>query len=218
MQESTPKSKKAVAYQEIKSRLLNGTYSLQDPLVERQLCQDLGLSRTPIREALFELASDGFVEIIEGKGVFVRKVSLRDLVELFEVRLALETLAIRLFTERSSPDNIRHLRSIFDTAEEALSTGNNEKFMEYDMYFHKFIAHESKNTRLEKTITSNYDLVQLMANSVRNDPELCRIASQNHRAIMEAIEKRDKQAAIQCMEEHIMQVMRYHQDKYYLFG
>lgn len=113
-------SKKEIAYQGIRQMILSGKYTPSDTLPERQLCQELGVSRTPVREALQALVNDGMLEIIEGKGVVVRKVNLRDLIEIFELRLALESLAVYLFVERATADTVAQLRRIFDTAEQAL--------------------------------------------------------------------------------------------------
>ena len=93
-------TKKKYAYDEIKKLIIENEIPKDAPLVERQLSELIGLSRTPIREALRDLANDGMVEIIEGKGVYVKGIDFKDMVELFEVREALECMAIRLFVER----------------------------------------------------------------------------------------------------------------------
>lgn len=214
---SAPMSKKQLAYERIKSMLVNGELKPQESLVERQLCQKLGVSRTPVRQALQALVSDGFLEIIEGKGVFLRKVNLRDLVELFELRLALESLAMYLFVERATSDTIAHLHQIHDAAGNALAEMDHEKFMDHDMQFHSYIALESKNSRLRETIESNYDLIRMMAISARDDSELCQLAFDNHSAILEAVERRDKMAAANCIADHITQIKQYHQNRFYLY-
>lgn len=210
------KTKKQFAYDRIKEMIISGRFSPRDALVERQLCQELGISRTPVREALQALVNDGMLES-DGKGIFLRQVNLRDLIELFELRLALESLAIHLFVERATDDDIAQLRSLFETAEAALQADDHNKFMEYDMQFHSFIASGSKNHRLCETIESNYDRIHFMAVSVRNDPVLCRMASENHAQIMRAVEQRDKDAAVQCMIKHINEVKSYHQNRFYLY-
>ena len=104
--ESSGISKKQRAYNGIKDMIIKGKLKKETPLVERQLCDILGISRTPVREALRELAKDGLVEIIDGKGVYVKKLDFRDMVEIFEVREALEGMSIRLFIERADEDMI----------------------------------------------------------------------------------------------------------------
>lgn len=215
---SPTKTKKDIAYVGIKDMIINGRFDSRDPLVERQLCQELGVSRTPVREALQALVNDGLLENVEGKGIFLHQVSLRDLIELYELRLALEALATYLFVERSTDAEVKHLRNIFELADAALREDDHEKFMEYDMQFHGFIAAESKNQRLCETIESNYDRIHMMALSARNDPELCQIALDNHTAIMQAIEQRDKDAASMAMVRHIDQVKSYHQAHFYLYA
>lgn len=210
-------NKKLYAYEKIKEMLLNGEISSADPIIERQLCQQLGISRTPVREALQSLINDGLLTTIEGKGVFLRQANLRDIAEVSEVRLALESLAVFLFVERATNETIQALRAIFDTAETALAQNDHARFMDCDMEFHLYIAQESKNIRLKEAINSNYTFIRYMAASVREDPEICSLASDNHAAIMEAIERRDKEAAAKCMAEHLRQVKIYHQNRYYLF-
>ena len=211
------KSKKELAYDAIKDMLLSGKINSNTPISERQLCQELDVSRTPVREALQALANDGLLDIIEGKGVVRSKVNMRDLIELYELRLCLECMAVNLFVERATDDNIRELRRIYDKAQASLSAGDNAAFMEYDMDFHHYIAAESKNKKLCQTITNNYAQIQIMAISVEDDPQLCKLASENHGEVMEAIENRDKAAALKGMEDHINQMKQYHQNRYYLF-
>ena len=215
---ASTRTKKDIAYAGIKDMIIGGRFTSRDPLVERQLCQELGVSRTPVREALQALVNDGLLENVEGKGIFLHQVSLRDLIELYELRLALEALATYLFVERATDAEVKHLREIFEQADAALREDEHEKFMEYDMQFHGFIAAESKNQRLRETIESNYDRIHMMALSVRNDPELCQIALENHTAIIQAAEQRDKEAASKAMVRHIEQVKAYHQAHFYLYA
>lgn len=210
-------SKKEQAYEAIKAMLMAGKYKIGEPLVERQLCQRLGMSRTPVREALQALVSDGLLEMVEGKGVCLRRVRLADLIELFELRFALEGLATLLFVERATPEIIQKLREIYDTAAHALKTGDHGTFMDYDMKFHHYIAAKSRNTRLKQTIESNYMHIQLMAVSVREDNTVCRMAYDDHTKIMQAVEARDAKTAAQHMQQHIVHMKEYHQKRFYLY-
>lgn len=210
-------SKKQFAYDRIKHMIINGRFAPHEALVERQLCQEIGVSRTPVREALQMLVNDGMLQNVDGKGIFLRQVNLRDLIELFELRLALESLAVSLFVERATDADIAQLRNIFDYAEHALAADDHQTFMKYDMDFHNFIAAGSRNHQLYETIESNYDRIRMMAVSVQDDPVLCRMASENHAEVMHAIEQRDRDAAVKAMIAHVNDVKNYHQSRFYLY-
>ncbi len=210
-------SKKDSAYQEIKRNILEGNLFPGQALVERKLCEDLGFSRTPVREALHRLVSEGLLDFVKGKGYFFRKSSLKDLTESFEVRLALESMSTSLIVERCEPQEVDRLEEIFLASEQAFQQKEFDIFMSYDMEFHLHIATCSKNSLLKKIITEHYDTIRIMAFSVRNDEKLCEMAYESHKKILEATKNKDKALACSIMANHIEQVKNYHYKRYYLF-
>ena len=89
------KSKKAIVYENLKRRIISHSLSPGEPLNESVLTKELGISKTPIREALQQLEKEGFVENIPGKGSFVSRISIQDIREMFEIREILECEVIR---------------------------------------------------------------------------------------------------------------------------
>lgn len=211
------KSKKQIAYEQIKKLIIENEIPKDAPLVERTLCEQLGISRTPVREALRELASEGLVMIIEGKGVYVKKVEFKDMIEIFEIREALESKAIELFIQRLDDETLALMKQYMDDQEEEYENGLHKEFMDTDMKIHYLIAKGSKNSRLENYIVSIYDQIHQMAVSSKDDPEMRERAIQAHRALYQAVLDRDIEKAKKTMSDHIKETMDIHKEKYYLF-
>lgn len=209
-------SKKQTAYNKIKEMIIDGTIKKEMPLVERQLCEVLDISRTPVREALRELAADGLVEIIEGKGVFVKRIEFRDMIEIFEVREALECMAMKLFMERIEPKNIELFKEYMKQQEDAYEAGEHDKFMKVDMKIHNLIAEGAQNTRLKNSIAVIYDQIRQIAISAKDDKKVRDMAIKAHKKILEAVLAGDSEAAQKAVAEHIIEVKNMHKDRYYM--
>ena len=215
MVKETGLSKKQVAYTRIKEMVLEGLPS-GTPLVERNLCEKLDVSRTPVREALRQLANEGLVDIVEGKGVFVTKISFEDMVESFELREALESMAMTLFVRRMDQAILEQLNQLMEKQENAYRQDDHEVLMECDMEFHELIAQGSKNKRLRDLIISIYYQIRQMAISVQDDQTVRDRAVKSHRKIMDAILARDEERASRLMAEHIVETKKYHIERYYM--
>lgn len=209
-------SKKQIAYNKIKEMIIDGTIKKEMPLVERQLCEVLDISRTPVREALRELAADGLVEIIEGKGVFVKRIEFRDMIEIFEVREALECMAMKLFVERIEPEKVELFEEYMRQQRLAYEAGEHEIFMKIDMKIHNLIAEGAQNIRLKNSIAVIYDQIRQMAISAKDDKKVRDLAISAHEKILEAVVAGDSEAAQKAMMEHIIEVKNIHKDRYYM--
>lgn len=209
-------TKKQVAYEGIKNLIVEGEFAHETPLVERQLCDILQVSRTPVREALRELAAEGMVEVIDGKGVYVKRPQFKDMIEIFELREALEGKAVRLFVERINDADVQLLKQYMELQEEAYQKNDHKSFMDIDMNIHMLISAGAKNGRLEAMICAIYSQIRQMAISVKDDKILRDQAVAAHRTIIEAIVQGDAAAAQNSMMEHITEVKEYHKERYYL--
>ena len=209
-------SKKQIAYDGIKKIIVNGKVKKDAPLVERQLCEMLGISRTPVREALRELANDELVEVIEGKGVYVKKIEFRDMIEIFEMREALERMSMKLFMERIQDEKIELFQTYMAAQEEAYKNDEHEAFMDIDMKIHVAIADGAQNTRLRNAISVIYDQIKQMAISAKDDSKVRDIAIRAHRKMLDAILAGDSKTAQEAIVEHIVEVKSIHKERYYL--
>ncbi len=216
MKEKENRSKKQLAYNGIRKMILNGGMKTNTPLVEKQLCDQLGISRTPVREALRELANEGLVELIDGKGVFVKRIEFRDMIEIFEMREALERMAIRLFVERADDDSVAQFRQYVEEQEKAHAQEDHAAFMDCDRKIHSLIAEGAKNGRLKCALANIYDQMTQITVSVRDDKRVRDMAIQEHRKILDAVLRNDSRAAEEAVAEHIVQVKQMHIERYYL--
>ena len=209
-------SKKQQAYEQIKKMIIENEVEKDAPLVERVLCERIGISRTPVREALRELSNEGLVNIIEGKGVYVKRIDFKDMIEIFEVREALERKAIQLFIERMDEDTLAKLQGYMQEQEEDYKLEKHKEFMNVDMKIHFLIADGAKNNILKNYITAIYDQIRKIAISSRDDGAIRDMAIDAHRKILKAVEERDIPAAEQAIVEHIEDTMKIYRDRYYL--
>lgn len=207
-------SKKQLAYDSIKEKILNGELKTGEPIVERKLCEALGVSRTPVRAAFAELSKEGLVDVVEGRGVFVSRIRFEDMIEVYDIREALECMSISLLTERITPEEMAHLEEIVQHME-ALS---GSEFMALDMELHTTMALYSKNKRLAQYVNVIYSPIRLMASTAQNDPTLCSSALKAHQDILTAIKTRDVTTAVETMRKHIHSVREYHIKRYFLFS
>lgn len=207
-------SKKQLAYNSIKEMILNGELKTGEPIVERKLCDSLGISRTPIRAAFTELSKEGLVDLVEGRGVFVSKIRFEDMIEVYDIREALECMSISLMTERITSEELANLEKIVGR----MKSLSGSKFMALDMELHTTMAVYSKNKRLAQLVATIYSPIRLMAATAQNDPDLCATALNEHQEILKAVTNRDVEAAVDAMRRHIHSVKDYHIKKYFLFS
>jgi DNA-binding GntR family transcriptional regulator len=206
-------SKQEYVYSVIRKQIIENKYKPGSMLVERTISAELNISRTPIREAFRRLAQDGFVSITPGKGVFVAEISIDNMLEIFEMREALEKMAIKLFLLKGNNEMFQLVEQCAEEQQKAYRDGDGELFMKKDMEFHNLIAEGSRNGRLMNGIRGIYDQVQMLAISVEKDPVLLEMAGRQHAAILEAIKSRDIAKAEEAMMNHIEQTKIYHLSK-----
>jgi DNA-binding GntR family transcriptional regulator len=100
----SPKYKQHLAYDYLKESIISGKFPPNKPLIERELCDTLGVSRTPVREALRRLSSDGFVDFVPGRGTVVTRLTMDDMVHVYELKEALDKMAVKLCIQRKTDE------------------------------------------------------------------------------------------------------------------
>ncbi len=206
------------AVQQIKNEILSGAYKIGDRIpTEKDLCQQLGVGRSTVREALRMLKALGFIEVKQGKGAFIIKTSedsdekIRDwfsknkieLIDFIQVRMSLEPLAVRLFIERASNEQINNIERILVLFENATESGNALDLALLDEAFHTAIAEASGNNlliMLNRTIVEFFREYRVRSFAVKKN---IKNALEPHRKIMQAIRARDPDAAAQAMIDHL---------------
>lgn len=173
-------------------------------LDERQLSEDLGVSRTPVREAIARLEQEGLVRVVPRRGVFVARKSKLEILEMIIVWAALESMAARLITERAADKEIANLRNLFATTENDQIQANIDEYSGMNIRFHQGIIGLSKS-QLLISMTDNL-FIHMRSIRVRTIGEGDRAQRSiiDHMNIIEALEKRDPDLAEQLSREHTL--------------
>lgn len=187
----------------IREAIINGTLKPRERLMEIQLAEDLGVSRTPIREALRKLELEGFIVMVPRKGAYVSDVSFKDIADVFEIRTALETLAAGLAAERITDEELQIMERLLAAKAEAINNQNLESIIEIDTAFHEAIYTASRNDRLKTIVNNLREQIQRYRSTTLAYPGRMKSSLEEHKYIVEALQSRDVQLAKQLAQEHI---------------
>lgn len=172
-------------------------------LDEQALADAMHISRTPVREAISRLNREGLVEYRPYKGHFVRSFSAKQISDLFEVRKALEGLAIRLTVSKLTEEHLAQLRRILDAIHGALEQNDLVAYSAADQEFHTVVAQMSENESLIELLNRLGMQIQIMRTIANRDPDVVERTAHERPLILEALERRDAALAAQLMEQHI---------------
>ena len=194
------------AYHTIRDAIRDGTYQPGTQLREEQLAAEIGVSRTPIRDALRRLLADGLVETRRNYGTFVTDLTPAELLEIFEIRALLEGYAARKAAENVTDDEIRELERLA-TEMESISGSDDERvdsFSRLNREFHLVIARASRSRRLEKMLSQMFEvplepLKQYRLHRLINIDR----SNRQHREIIEALRERNPAWAALRLESHL---------------
>jgi DNA-binding GntR family transcriptional regulator len=189
-------------YRAIKHRILSNYFEVGSRLRDEELALQLGVSRTPVREAILRLSRERLVEIIPRSGTRVRTFTEEDIEEIFELRIALETLAVRKAATRLDQAAVLRLRDLYEQAEVALKAGNAKPALDFDTEMHRTILWASGNQRLQEMMAALTDFVVLFRNIGAGTP-FHRGFTYRHQDIVLALERRDADLASRMLAEHI---------------
>ncbi|MBE7200153.1 MAG: GntR family transcriptional regulator [Parafilimonas terrae] len=187
----------------LRQAITGGRFAPGQRLVEKDLCDLLGVSRPSVREALRELESEGLITTVPNRGPLVTKLSARDVAGLYEARGVLEALAAKLFAERASAAEVESLGERVDALEAAYGHGEVEGILVAKRAFYEVLLAGSQNVVIPSLLrTMNARITQLRRVSL-SSPERLPESIAEIRAVLEAIRARDPQAAFQACLHHI---------------
>jgi DNA-binding GntR family transcriptional regulator len=197
----------AVSYTEqaqgiIKHLIFSGKYSPGDRLKEADLSRSLGISRSPIREAIRNLAGEGLVRLVPQRGAFVTDFEHGEIRELYELREALEVAAARLAAERADGASLERLKEILEATGDTLRESDSALYPR-DLDFHLGICELAGNRRLAESIHEVNTQLQLVRLRSASEPGRAGRAYEEHLVIYRALEKGDTEAAAEAMGMHI---------------
>ncbi len=202
-----PTSLKDHAYRRIKDAILTLQLTPGAPLVEAELAEQLGISKTPVRDALLELRREGLVTKIPYSGTFVSEITATDICEIVQVRAVLEGRAAYFATPGLNDDELKHLGDLIAKELEALAAGQVERASQCNAAFHHVILSKVSNRRLV-TLVENFEdqMRRIRARSIQLSGRLKKSAEE-HSRVLEALRARDAARAEEQFRIHILSVL-----------
>lgn len=183
--------------------ILTGKLKPGEKLTEQNLCKTYGVSRTPVREALRQLETDGLVENILNRGAFVIGMTDQDYEDMFELRKAYEIQAVKWAIERITEEEMDKLEETFEFMEFYTLRNDIEKMLTINNGFHQVIYEASHNRRLQKLLSSYQTFLKYKGMDSVYDDNYLSIVLEEHRAIFKAFKDKDVKAGALAMEVHI---------------
>ena len=196
------------AYQVLRERIIGGVYQPGQKLNLAQLARDLQVSNTPVREAMARLERVGLVETVPYCGVKVKRLSPAQVADLFDVRIALEELAVRLVAQSQAPDALHGMAEALAAHERVCREGDPEGTIEADRAFHDALVQASGNSVLIEMLPTLSDRTRLLIelNAPRQaamDQEAALRGLQGHQRILESLQERNQEAAALALRREL---------------
>lgn len=198
-------------FQKIREDILSGRYKEHDELKENTLGKELGVSRTPVREALRQLELEGLVTIIPNRGAYVKGISRKDIWDIYVMRSMLEGLCARWAAEHITEEQLDDLEEALLLSEFQIkkeSGFNAAQITALDGRFHAILYEASGSRMLGHVLSDFHNYVKMARRSSVVSEERARKSIREHRQILRAIRERDADMAEQLANEHIIHVMQ----------
>ena len=192
----------------LKKAIADGELGYGERLVEREIAERLGVSRTPVREAFRQLEADGLVESLSNGGVMITRFSHEDVRQLYAIRANLEGLAVEWCLGRMTAKDFRQLEAAIAAMEEEGDKGNFKKAAKYNTKFHDTIMQISQSSILASLIESLKNRMQhVITHTLTADIQRHKESAEEHRRIFEAMRNKDKEKAVSAMQEHLLSAL-----------
>ena len=192
-----------VVCETLRDAVRRGVLQPGERLMEIQLAEELGVSRTPVREAIRKLEMEGYVIMMPRRGTYVADLSIRDVNEVFEIRTSLESLASGLAAERITEDELEKLQRLLVEIGAHIQNGDMESIVRTDTEFHDLLYQASRNKRLVGIISNLREQLTRFRTTSMSYPGRLKATLEEHRNIVEAIAQGDEKAARKAAEHHM---------------
>jgi len=200
-----PESLAKMAYEAIRKSILSGQWKIGELYNEKAIAADLGISRTPVREALLELASQDLIIFLPRRGLMVNRFTRRDVDEIFELRKAIELAAVEKITVTSPPFDLFEIEEALLSQRKAVKQKDYLAFMEADRLFHTRFSELTNNRRLIAILDNIRDMIHVMgAKALALEGRAIEVIGE-HQTIFEAVKKGNIEEARRAMAYHLDQ-------------
>lgn len=198
-----PVTMRKQVYEHLRSQILNRTIKPSSRLVEAQIAKEIGISRTPVREALHLLEKDGFLESLPRVGYCVKELVWNDLDEIFEIRLVNELLACRWALQKIDDNHLEKLESNLKKVKAGLLLEQPDLFLRYDEEFHEIIFQAAGSSHLLE-ICQQLRLLMLRYRAASiNTVETVKEALKGHEKIIQCLRAKDEKGLEDAMTSHL---------------
>ena len=202
-QKKENKSLTTLIFEKVREDVLNGVYKSGEKIIEAKVADEMGVSRTPVREALKQLELDGLVENIPNRGVIVKGVTPEDIDDIYTMRLAIEGIAARWSIDRMTESSLKELIEIYELMEFYTQKNDIDKIFELNTRFHEVIYKSACSRYLEHVLTDFQQFIKTTRKQSLATEGRMAEALQEHRRIMEAFVNRDAETAVDALVKHI---------------
>lgn len=190
-------------FNKIREDILSGSYQEKDELKEAAISKELGVSRTPVREALRQLELEGLVTIIPNKGAYVNGITAKDISDIYVIRSYLEGLCAKWACEHITKAQTEELEEIIYLSEFHIQKGHWDQIFELDNRFHLYLYKACGSRILEHILSDYHHYVERVRKNTLAFQERAKEASEEHKAILEAVVHKDEEKAERLANEHI---------------
>lgn len=187
----------------VRRRILEGLYRPGQRVSDSALADELGISRTSVRETFQRLVKEGLLQTIPNRGAFVAELTEGEVHDLYEVREALETLAVHLATVRAPLERLLELREMLSQTERSMRSQGGRYPVELD--FHKSIIELADNAELSRHLSAVHNRLRIVRGQSGYQTERALLAYFEHLAILDAMIRRDSEAAQSQMRAHLIE-------------
>jgi DNA-binding GntR family transcriptional regulator len=198
-----PPSLTETVLQQLRQQIVQGDLELGTLLSERVLAEKLGVSKTPVREALFQLRTEGLVRIVPQRGAFVFTLSAAEVRDLCEFRLTLETAALGMAAERNHAALVKDLKQVLKTMEQARAASDRKTYLSADTAFHEAFFASCGNTYLHDTYLLHMGKIAALRTHLSTKPMHTEKSFAEHVAMVDDIGKGKTAAALSVLRSHI---------------
>ena len=193
-------------YDDLKAKILSGHFISGERLAEEHLAEELGVSRTPVREALHKLEQDGLIEPLESRGFCIPRDSPEEIEDLFELRTVLEGYTLRIICERITDEQIAMLEAIIEKAEDALRRKRIDEVFQWNTQFHDTLhSLVADKRRFHSLIVNMRKYVLRYRKDTLQYLGAAKRASDGHRQILLALKLKEPELCERVMRTHIRQ-------------
>lgn len=192
-----------VVFHTLRQAILRGELKPGERLMEIALANRLGVSRTPVREAIRMLELEGLVIMIPRKGAQVAQITEQDLNDVLEVRLGLEELAVRIACERITDEEVQNLEIAVKEFEKIMNAQDLSALAEADVKVHEIIYQATHNQRLVQIINNIREQMYRYRVEYLKDVESRKTLVEEHYAILKALQDRNPEEGVKCIHVHI---------------